>query len=97
MVKNSQKGYSFMKNFAEYPVACHGVNACLAAVVGIIKSKSARGLFREFPRTKRRLWAEELWEDRYFARMVGDHMTRQIIEKYIKHYRDIEQGPAQLF
>jgi putative transposase len=65
-------------------------------VVRIIKSISARELFREFPRIKKKLWSGELWEDGYFARTVGDRMTRQLIDKYIKHHRDIEQGPAQL-
>ena len=65
-------------------------------VVGIIKSHSAKGLFREFPGLKKRLWAGELWEDGYFARTVGDRMTRQLIERYINHHRDLEQGPAQL-
>jgi putative transposase len=68
----------------------------IGEVVRIIKSISARELFREFPRIKKRLWAGELWEDGYFARTVGDRMTRQISDKYIKHHRDIEQGPAQL-
>lgn len=68
----------------------------ISEVVRIIKSISARELFREFPRLKKRLWAGELWEDGYFARTVGDRMTRQVIEKYIKHHRDMEQGPAQL-
>jgi putative transposase len=68
----------------------------IGEVVRIIKSISARQLFREFPRLKKRLWTGELWEDGYFARTVGDRMTRQIIEKYIKHHRDIEQGPTQL-
>jgi putative transposase len=69
----------------------------IGEVVRIIKSISARQLFREFPRLKKRLWTGQLWEDGYFARTVGDRMTRQIIEKYIKHHRDIEQGPTQLF
>jgi putative transposase len=69
----------------------------IGKVVRIIKSISARELFREFPRIRKRLWAGELWGDGYFARTVGDRMTRQIIEKYIQHHRDIEQGPAQLF
>jgi len=68
----------------------------IGEVVRIIKSISARQLFREFPRLKKRLWTGQLWEDGYFARTVGDRMTRQIIEKYIKHHRDIEQGPTQL-
>ena len=69
----------------------------IGEVVRIIKSISARELFRVFPRLKKRLWSGELWEDGYFARTVGDRLTRQIIDKYIKHHRDIEQGPAQLF
>jgi putative transposase len=69
----------------------------ISEVVRIIKSISARELFRVFPRLKKRLWSGELWEDGYFARTVGDRLTRQIIDKYIKRHRDIEQGPAQLF
>jgi putative transposase len=68
----------------------------IGEVVRIIKSNTARELFREFPSMKRRLWAGELWEDGYFARTVGDRMTREVIEKYIEHHRDLKQGPAQL-
>jgi len=68
----------------------------IGEVVRIIKSNSARQLFREFPLLKKRLWAGELWEDGYFARTVGDRMTRDVIEKYIEHHRDLEQGPVQL-
>jgi len=68
----------------------------IGEVVRIIKSKRGIGLFREFPSLKKRLWSAELWEDGYFARTVGDRMTREIIERYIAHHRDFKQGPAQL-
>ena len=68
----------------------------IGEVVRIIKSNSARELFREFPSLKKRLWSGELWTDGYFARTVGDRMTREIVKKYIKNHRDLEQGPAQL-
>jgi putative transposase len=68
----------------------------IGEVVRIIKSNSGRGMFREFPSLKRKLWGGELWEDGYFARTVGDRMTRDVVNKYIKHHRDLEQGPAQL-
>ena len=68
----------------------------IGEVVRIIKSISARELFREFPSLKRRLWSGQLWEDGYFARTVGDRMTRDVIEKYIENHRKLEQGPAQL-
>ena len=39
--------------------------------VGILKSISARAMFKRFPYFKQRLWAGELWGDSYFARTVG--------------------------
>ena len=75
---------------------CFAPRYSIGAVVRIIKSNSARELFREFPSLKRRLWAGELWEDGYFVRTVGDRMTRDVIEQYIEHHRDLTQGPAQL-
>ena len=69
----------------------------IGQVVRTLKSISARELFREFPRIKKRLWSGQLWEDGYFARTVGDRMTRQIVAKYIKNHRSGEQWPAQLF
>ena len=68
----------------------------IGEVVRIIKSNSGRGLFREFPGLKKRLWGGEMWEDGYFVRTVGDRMTRDVIVKYIEHHRDLEQGPVQL-
>ena len=68
----------------------------IGEVVRIIKSISARELFRAFPSLKHSLWSGQLWEDGYFARTVGDRMTRDVIEKYIEHHRDFKQGPAQL-
>lgn len=35
----------------------------IGEVVRIIKSNSARILFREFPGLKKRLWSGEMWED----------------------------------
>jgi len=65
----------------------------IGEVVRIIKSISARELFREYPSLKRSLWGGELWED---ARTVGDRMTREVIERYIEHHHELDQGPAQL-
>ena len=64
--------------------------------IRVIKSISARELFREFPELKRRLWSGQLWEDVYFARTVGSRMTSEVIKKYIKHHKELEQEPTQL-
>ncbi len=71
-------------------------NRAIGDAVRIVKSISAKELFREFPEFKRRLWSGELWEDGYFARTIGSKMTSEVIERYIRHHRELEQGPAQL-
>ena len=68
----------------------------ISKVVGILKSISARELFEEYPVLRKRLWRGEMWEDGYFARTVGDTLTSDMIEKYIRHHRQEEQLPAQV-
>ncbi len=68
----------------------------IAQVVTRFKSLSARAIFREFPRIKRRLWGGELWEDGYFARTVGDKVTAEVIRRYIQQHRIEKTGDAQL-
>jgi len=68
----------------------------ISGVVRTLKSISARELFREYPSIKRKLWKGEMWEDGYFARTVGDKLTKTMIEKYIKHHREKKQSPAQV-
>ena len=38
-----------------------------ARIVQILKSISAREVFRQFPQLRRQLWGGELWSDGYFA------------------------------
>ena len=68
----------------------------IVQVVTRLKSLSARAIFREFPRIKRRLWGGELWEDGYFARTVGDKITAEVIRRYIQHHRTEKAGDLQL-
>ena len=65
-----------------------------AQIVTRFKSLSARTIFREFPRIKRRLWGGELWEDGYFVRTVGDKVTAEIIRRYIQYHQG-EKAEAQ--
>jgi len=62
----------------------------------MLKSISARALFKEYPSIKRKLWGGELWEDGYFARTVGSDVTKQVIEKYIRYHKDEKQAPPRL-
>ena len=64
-------------------------------VVQIMKSISAREVFKKFPEIREQLWAGELWNDGYFVRSVGDKVTAEIIRRYIE-YQTHEADPLQL-
>ncbi len=66
-----------------------------ARVVQIMKSISAREVFRKFPDLRTQLWAGELWNDGYFVRSVGDKVTADIIRRYIE-YQAHEDDSIQL-
>ena len=57
----------------------------IAKVVGMLKSISAKVIFKEHPEVKEELWGGEVWEDGYFVRTVGDKVTAEVIRKYIKN------------
>lgn len=63
--------------------------------VGILKSVSARLMFKRFPYLKRKLWAGELWSASYFARTVGEGVTGVVVKKYIESHEERALGPAQ--
>ena len=66
-----------------------------AQVVQILKSVSAREVFKKFPKLRKQLWAGEFWSDGYFVRSVGDKVTADIIRKYIE-YQIHEENSLQL-
>ena len=66
-----------------------------AQVVQILKSVSARKVFKKFPKLRKELWAGEFWNDGYFVRSVGDKVTADIIRKYIE-YQIHEENSSQL-
>ena len=61
-----------------------------ARIVQVMKSISAKMVFKEFPEVKKQLWGGEFWGDGYFVRSVGDKVTSEIIRRYIK-YQQQEQ------
>ena len=61
-----------------------------ARIVQIIKSISAKTVFKQFPEVKKELWGGEFWSDGYFVRSVGDKVTSEVIRRYIK-YQQQEQ------
>ena len=57
----------------------------LTKIVTLIKSITAREVFRRTPHVKTKLWGGEFWSDGYFANTVGQHGNEQVIMKYIQN------------
>ncbi len=67
----------------------------VGSAVGILKSVSARMMFKRFSYLKRKLWAGEFWGDSYFVRTVGDGVTAAMVKKYISDHAEKGLAPAQ--
>jgi len=54
-------------------------------IVTLLKSLTAREIFRCCPQVKKKLWGGEFWTDGYFASTVGKHGDESMIAKYVKN------------
>ena len=54
-------------------------------IVTMIKSLTAREIFKRCPQVKKQLWGGEFWTDGYFASTVGKHGNEDMIGKYVKN------------
>ena len=56
-------------------------------IVQIIKSISAREVFKKFPKMRKLMWSGKIWNEGYFVRSVGDKVTDEVIRKYIRYQK----------
>ncbi|MBI2850350.1 MAG: IS200/IS605 family transposase [Chloroflexi bacterium] len=66
-----------------------------ARIVQMLKSISAREVFKKFPNMRKAMWSGMIWEDGYFVRSVGDKVTAEVIRKYIKYQKRERASPQQ--
>jgi len=53
----------------------------------VVKSITAREIFRRVPEVKKKLWGGEFWTKGYIIDTVGKHGNEEVIRKYVR-----EQG-----
>ena len=53
-------------------------------LVRMIKSITAREVFKRCPEVKEQLWGGEFWTDGYFVSTVGKHGNEDMIRDYVK-------------
>ena len=61
-------------------------------IVTLIKSLTAREVFKKCPEVKKKLWGGEFWSDGYFASSVGKHGDEASIATYVKNQGGVYQA-----
>jgi putative transposase len=54
-------------------------------LVTLIKSLTARHIFKQCPEVRKLLWGGEFWSDGYFCSTVGKHGDEAMIGNYVKN------------
>jgi len=60
-------------------------------VMQIVKSISAKEMFKAFPELRKQLWAHEFWSDGGYIGTVGDQANAEIVRKYIQEQGEHEE------
>ena len=54
-------------------------------IARIVKSITAKEMFRRRPEVKEKMWGGEFWTDGYFISSVGKHGSEKAVMKYVKN------------
>lgn len=70
-------------------------------IVQIIKSITAREIFRACPEVKEQLWGGQFWSDGYYVSTVGQHGNETTITQHIRNqgaeYNQLRKEQLKLF
>lgn len=57
----------------------------VSRIVTVIKSISAREIFKKHSEVKKILWGGALWTSGYYANTVGQYASEEVIRKYVEN------------
>jgi len=70
-------------------------------IVQVIKSITAREIYRQNPEVKRVLWGGQIWTDGYYINTVGAYANEDVIRTYVekqgKQYQKIYTAQLSFF
>ena len=65
-------------------------------IIKMIKSLTAREIFKRVPKVRKRLWGGEFWSDGYYVATVGQYVSEEVIRNYVKKQGKSESEYEQL-
>ena len=76
-------------------------NLSITQIVTILKSITAREIYKTHPELKKLLWGGNFWTSGYYVNTVGSHGTEEVIQNYVKahggKYKKIYSQQLSLF
>lgn len=75
----------------------------VSKMTNMLKSITAKELFRRFPEIKLKLWGGKFWTSGFYANTVGQYANEEVIRAYVKNqgtekeYKKIHRNQLTLF
>ncbi len=75
----------------------------VSKMVRMLKSITAKELFRKYPEIKQKLWGGKFWTSGYYVNTVGQHSNEEVIKAYVKNqgmekdYKKVHSSQLALF
>ena len=72
-------------------------------IIQIVKSLTAREIYKRSPEVKRKLWGGKFWTDGYYVSTVGRYGSEETVRRYVKEqgsqeeYQQIHEQQLKLF
>ena len=72
-------------------------------IIRMVKSLTAREIFKRVPEVKKKLWGGEFWSDGYYVSTVGRYGSEETIGKYVRdqgkenEYEQLHKQQLRLF
>ena len=57
---------------------------CVDEIIRVVKSITAKELFKHHPEVKKKLWGGKFWTSGYYANTVGQYGNEDLIRKYVE-------------
>jgi len=78
-------------------------NYSVSKMITMLKSITAKELFKRYPEIKAKLWGGKFWTSGFYANTVGQYSNEEVIKAYVKNqgmgkgYKKIHSNQLTLF
>jgi len=78
-------------------------NYSISKMIRMLKSITAKELFRMYPEIKAKLWGGKFWTSGFYANTVGQYSNEEVIKAYVKNqgtekeYKKVHSNQLILF